>query len=60
MYASGLTINEIAEQLHRSKKTISTQKTKAMEKLGIERDVDLLRYALENGLTATVTGAPQG
>lgn len=59
LYASGLTINEIAEQLHRSKKTISTQKTKAMEKLGIERDVDLLRYAMENGLTATaaMTGA---
>ena len=58
LYASGLTINEIAEQLHRSKKTISTQKTKAMEKLGIERDVDLLRYAMENGLTVTAAVAP--
>ncbi len=54
LYASGLTINEIAERLHRSKKTISTQKAKAMEKLGIEREVDLLRYAMENGLTATL------
>ncbi|SDX28097.1 two component transcriptional regulator, LuxR family [Collimonas sp. OK242] len=49
LYASGLTVNAIAEQLHRSKKTISTQKTKAMEKLGIRQDVDLLRYAIENG-----------
>jgi len=54
LYASGLTVNEIAERLHRSKKTISTQKAKAMEKLGIEREVDLFRYAMENGLTATL------
>ncbi len=62
LYASGLTINEIAERLHRSKKTISTQKAKAMEKLGIEREVDLFRYAMENGLTATLAeeSAPAG
>ncbi|HUA80001.1 MAG TPA: response regulator transcription factor, partial [Dyella sp.] len=53
LYASGLTINEIAERLSRSKKTISTQKTRAMEKLGIERDVDLLRYAMDNGIVAS-------
>lgn len=53
LYASGLTINEIAERLHRSKKTISTQKAMAMEKLSITRDVDLLRYAMENGLVAS-------
>lgn len=50
LYASGLTVNEIAERLHRSKKTISTQKAMAMDKLSIERDIDLLRYAMENGL----------
>ncbi|QKH38966.1 response regulator transcription factor [Achromobacter pestifer] len=62
LYASGFTINEIAERLHRSKKTISTQKAKAMEKLGIEREVDLFRYAMENGLTATLAeeSAPAG
>jgi len=53
LYASGLTVNEIAERLHRSKKTISSQKAKAMEKLSIERDVDLLRYAMENGLVGS-------
>ncbi len=56
LYASGLTVNEIAERLHRSKKTISTQKTMAMQKLSIERDVDLLRYAIENGLAAPAGG----
>jgi len=52
-YASGLTVNEIAERLNRSKKTISSQKARAMQKLGIERDMDLLRYAMENGIVAS-------
>ncbi|MBC8749119.1 two-component system capsular synthesis response regulator RcsB [Paraburkholderia sp. WC7.3g] len=53
LLASGLTVNEIAERLSRSKKTISTQKSKAMEKLGIEREIDLFRYALENGMVTS-------
>lgn len=53
LFASGLTVNEIAERLSRSKKTISTQKSKAMEKLGIEREIDLYRYALENGMVTS-------
>ncbi|HIC7210253.1 response regulator transcription factor [Burkholderia stabilis] len=52
MYASGLTVNEIAEKLSRSKKTISTQKARAMQKLGIDKDIDLLRYAIEHGIVA--------
>lgn len=53
LYASGMTINEIAARVNRSKKTISTQKSRAMQKLGIERDVDLLRYAIEHGIVAS-------
>jgi two-component system capsular synthesis response regulator RcsB len=53
LYTSGLGISEIAERLNRSKKTISTQKVTAMKKLGIEREVDLLRYAIENGLISS-------
>ena len=49
LYAAGLRIDEIAAKLNRSKKTISTQKVKAMHKLGIERDIDLMKYALECG-----------
>ncbi len=52
LYVSGLTVNEIAERLNRSKKTISTQKGAAMLKLGLRRDVDLLRYGIETGLVA--------
>ncbi|TDN69426.1 response regulator transcription factor [Paraburkholderia sp. BL10I2N1] len=53
LFTSGLTVNEIADRLCRSKKTISSQKSKAMEKLGIDRDVDLLRYAMENGMVSS-------
>ncbi|MCD9085430.1 response regulator transcription factor [Stenotrophomonas sp. SY1] len=56
LYVSGLTVNEIAERLSRSKKTISTQKGAAMLKLGIRRDVDLLRYGIESGLVAADPG----
>lgn len=61
LYASGLTINEIAERLHRSKKTISTQKGTAMLKLGLERDIELLRYGIESGLiSASPSSGPAG
>ncbi|MCS3509252.1 response regulator transcription factor [Achromobacter sp. JUb104] len=50
LYVSGVSINEIARQLNRSKQTISSQKVSAMRKLGIERDVELFRFAYEMGL----------
>jgi len=56
LYASGMTVNEIAEKLSRSKKTISTQKARAMQKLGVEKDIDLLRYAMEHGIVAAPGG----
>jgi len=42
-----MTINEIAARLGRRKQTISAQKWSAMGKLGITRDVDLIRYAID-------------
>ena len=50
LFVSGMTIKEIAEQLNRSIKTISTQKNTAMRKLGIDRDSELFQYAQSNGL----------
>ena len=47
MYVAGQSIKEIAETLHRSKQTVSTQKMSAMRKLGIERDADLFRFVYE-------------
>ena len=50
LFVSGMTITEIAAQLKRSIKTISTQKNTTMRKLGIERDSELFQYAQSNGL----------
>jgi two-component system, NarL family, captular synthesis response regulator RcsB len=50
LIASGLSVSEISEKLHRTKQTISSQKISAMRKLGIERDVELFRFAYETGL----------
>lgn len=58
LYVSGLSINEIAEQLHRTKQTISSQKASAMRKLGISRDADLFRFAFESGMAAPTSPPP--
>lgn len=58
LYISGMTINEIAAQLHRSKQTISAQKVTAMRKLGVRQDADLFRYAIGSGLVAAPHAAP--
>lgn len=59
LYVSGLSINEIAEQLHRTKQTISSQKASAMRKLGINRDAELFRYAFEFGMDSPPPPAQQ-
>lgn len=59
LYVSGLLIGEIAERLHRSKQTVSTQKNSAMRKLGIVRDADLFKYAIETGLVTSASTGPE-
>ncbi|WP_165675841.1 response regulator transcription factor [Metapseudomonas otitidis] len=59
LYVSGLSINEIAEQLHRTKQTISSQKASAMRKLGISRDAELFRFAFESGMASPPAPAQQ-
>ncbi|OZI77686.1 response regulator transcription factor [Bordetella genomosp. 12] len=58
LFTSGQSINEIAAHLNRSKQTISSQKSSAMRKLGIERDADLFRFAFETGLVAAAEKPP--
>ena len=41
----------IAERLHLSVKTISTHKTRILEKMGMESTAELVRYAVEKGLS---------
>ena len=56
LFGAGYTVGEIAAQLHRSKQTISSQKSSAMKKLGIVRDADLIRYNDEQKLAGTSDG----
>ncbi|WP_446901025.1 response regulator [Burkholderia sp. YIM B11467] len=59
LFGAGYTVGEIATQLHRSKQTISSQKSSAMKKLGIVRDADLIRYADEGDVQdPSAPGAP--
>ncbi len=51
LYASGLSITQIAERVHRSVKTISQQKNNAMRKLGLTSNSQLYEYARVKGLT---------
>ncbi|MFB0810129.1 response regulator [Aeromonas salmonicida] len=50
LLASGMSVTQVAEYLHRSVKTISTQKKSAMLRLGLQSDSALFHYAKEQGL----------
>ncbi len=48
--AKGETIGHIAESIFLSVKTVSTYRTRLMEKMALESNSDLTYYALKNGL----------
>lgn len=48
--AIGKTIKDIATSLQLSDKTIATYRTRVSDKLGLSTNVELARYALQNGL----------
>jgi DNA-binding NarL/FixJ family response regulator len=50
LLVDGKSPTAVAEQLHLSVKTVSTHKTRILEKLGLESTADLVRYAIENKL----------
>ncbi|BAV77275.1 DNA-binding response regulator, LuxR family [Pseudomonas chlororaphis subsp. aurantiaca] len=50
LYGAGLSVNEIALHLNRSKQTISSQKSSAMRKLGLDNNASLYLYIQEVGL----------
>ena len=50
MIASGKTISRIAEELHLGVTTVSTYRVRILEKLGMENNSELIRYALQNRL----------
>jgi DNA-binding NarL/FixJ family response regulator len=48
--ASGKTVSEIADEISLSVNTISTYRTRILEKLSLHNNAELTRYALDNGL----------
>jgi DNA-binding NarL/FixJ family response regulator len=50
LLVDGRHINEIAQQLSLSNKTVSTYKTRIMEKMGLQSVADMVRYALQRNM----------
>jgi DNA-binding NarL/FixJ family response regulator len=48
--ASGKTVSEIADEISLSVNTISTYRTRILEKLSLHNNAELTRYALDNSL----------
>ncbi len=46
----GRSVSDIAERLHLSVKTVSTHKTRVLEKMGVDSVADLVRYAMSHRL----------
>ncbi len=49
---SGLTVSQIASELALSAKTVSTYRTRILEKMAVATNADLVRYAARYGLIA--------
>ncbi len=50
LFAKGRGINEIAEELCISNKTVSTHKARLMQKMNFQSNAELIRYAADQGL----------
>ncbi len=50
MIASGKTVSEIAEELALSVKTVSTYRTRILEKTNLKTNAEITRYVIENKL----------
>ena len=48
--AQGQTVGQMAEAMNLSVKTVSTYRTRVLEKLKLQTNSDLTYYALKNGL----------
>ena len=50
LLAAGISVTNIAEKLHLSVKTVSTHKTRILQKFGAHSLADLIKYAISNNL----------
>jgi len=51
LIGKGLRVGEIGERLHLSPKSVSTYRARLMEKLGLSSTAQIIRYAVEHGLS---------
>lgn len=54
LVATGMSLQDIAEKLHVSPKTVATYRYRLFEKLDVANDVELARFALRHGLVEDV------
>ena len=52
MIATGKTVKEIADELSLSVKTISTNRARALKKMGMKNNAEFAYYAIKQGLVA--------
>ncbi|MCG8462538.1 MAG: response regulator transcription factor [Holophagales bacterium] len=50
LLAAGRTVTQIGEELHLSVKTVSTYRRRILEKMEMENNAELIRYAVDKGL----------
>jgi DNA-binding NarL/FixJ family response regulator len=50
LMAGGKTLAEIAEELSLSAKTVSTYRTRLLDKMSFKTNAEIIRYAIEHGL----------
>ena len=50
LIVQGTSLNDIAEQLHLSAKTVSSHKKRLLQKMEMSSAVELVRYALQHGM----------
>jgi DNA-binding NarL/FixJ family response regulator len=50
LIASGMPLSQIAGKLALSVKTVSTYRTRILEKMGLHSNADLIRYVVRHGL----------
>jgi two-component system invasion response regulator UvrY len=53
LIGSGMTVSEIATELALSVKTISTNRTRILKKMGMKNNAELIGYAIKHGLVST-------
>ena len=50
LLAAAKTVTEIAERLDISVKTVSTYRTRILEKMALQSTAEIIQYAVRNGL----------